>query len=64
MPFHFGQVFETKEGRQAIVLHIRNDGQEGLLRFVDTRAEEWLSWDDFQKEGKWHSRGGESLAII
>ena len=36
MPFHFGQVFETDDGRQAIVLHIRNDGHEGLVRFVDT----------------------------
>jgi hypothetical protein len=53
MPFHFGQVFETDDGRQAIVLHIRNDGREGLVRFVDTRIEDWLTWDDFQKDGKW-----------
>jgi hypothetical protein len=58
MAFHFGQVFETDDGRQAIVLHIRNDGQEGLVRFVDTRAEEWLRWDDFQKDGKWCWKGG------
>ena len=58
MPFHFGQVFETDDGRQAIVLHIRNDGQEGLLRFVDTRVEEWLRFDDFQKDGKWRWKGG------
>ncbi len=50
MPFHFGQVFETDDGRQAIVLHIRNGGREALLRYV---VEEWLTWDDFQKDGKW-----------
>jgi hypothetical protein len=58
MPFHFGQVFGTDDGRQAIVLHIRNDGQEGLVRFVDTRVEEWLRWDDFQKDEKWRWKGG------
>ncbi len=57
VPFHFGQVFETEDGRQAIVLHIRNDGQEALLRYVDTREEEWLLWADFQKDGKWRWRG-------
>ena len=59
MPFSFGQVYETKEGRQAVVLRTRSDGQEGLLRFVDTRIEEWLRWDDFQKDGNWHWIGGE-----
>ena len=58
MLFHFGQVFETDDGRQAFVLHIRDDGQEGLLRYVDTRVEEWLRWDDFQKDGKWRWKGG------
>jgi hypothetical protein len=57
MPFHFGQVFESNDGRQAIVLHIRNDGREALLRYVDTRVEEWRLWDDFQKDGKWRWRG-------
>jgi len=59
MPFSAGQVYETKEGRQAIVLHTRSDGQEGLLRFVDTRIEECLLWEDFRNEGKWHRNVGE-----
>jgi len=59
MPFSVGQVYETDEGRQAIVLHTRSDGQEGLLRFVDTRVEEWFLWDDLRKEGKWHRNVGE-----
>ena len=59
MSFSVGQVYYTQEGRQAIVLHTRSDGQEGLLRFVDTRVEEWLLWDDFRNEGKWHRPVGE-----
>jgi hypothetical protein len=59
MPFSVGQVYYTKEGRQAVVLHSRSDGQEGSLRFVDTRVEEWLLWDDFRKEGKWDRLDGE-----
>jgi hypothetical protein len=62
MPFSVGQVYESTEHsqiRQAIVLHTRNDGQEALLRYVDTRIEEWVLWDDFQKEGKWHRNVGE-----
>ncbi len=57
MQFHFGQVFEcTEDGqrRQAIVLHVRNDGQEAFLRYVDTRVERWVEWSEFQKSGKWH----------
>ncbi len=44
MPFRYGQVFERiYQGRnqQVIVLTARRDGQEALLRYVDTRAEEW-----------------------
>ncbi len=50
MPFRFGQVFECTENgqtRQAIVLRIRREGQEGLLRFIDTRVEEWVQVTDF-----------------
>jgi hypothetical protein len=56
MPFSAGQVYECKEDgrhRQAIVLHSRSEGREGLLRYVDTRVEEWVTWDEFQQGAKW-----------
>jgi hypothetical protein len=56
MPFRFGQVYECTEdarNRQAIVLRTRSEGQEGLLRYVDTRGEEWVTWDEFQHAAKW-----------
>lgn len=45
MSFSVGQVYECIEGgrnRQAIVLQTRGEGREGLLRYVDTRGEEWI----------------------
>ena len=62
MPFSVGQVYECIEDgrdRQAIILHARNDGQEGLLRYVDTRIEEWVLWAEFEQAGKWHRHTGE-----
>jgi hypothetical protein len=62
MPFSAGQVYECIEDgrdRQAIVLHTRSDGQEGLLRFVDTRIEDWVHWAEFEQAGKWHPHGSE-----
>jgi hypothetical protein len=56
MSFRFGQVYEcTEDGRerQAIVLRIKGDGEEGLLRYVDTRVEEWVAWDEFKQAAKW-----------
>lgn len=56
MPFHFGQVLECVEDgrrRQAIVLQTREDGQEALLRYVDTRVEEWVRWPDLIEAGQW-----------
>ena len=57
-PYPLGWL-RTSFQRTQIVLHTRNDGQEALLRYVDTRIEEWVLWDDFQKEGKWHRNVGE-----
>jgi hypothetical protein len=57
MPFRIGQVYECTEGRshrQAIVLQTRNDGQEALMRYVDTRVEEWLNWPEFYEARKWY----------
>ncbi len=56
MPFHFGQVlecFEDGRRRQAIVLQTREDGQEALLRHVDTRVEEWVRGPDLIEAGQW-----------
>lgn len=44
MHFRFGQFYEcTEHGRtrQVMVLHTRDDGEEALLRHIDTRVEEW-----------------------
>ena len=57
MCFSFGQVYAcTEDGRdrQAIVLQTRNDDKEGLLRYIDTRIEEWVLWAEFEQAGKWH----------
>ncbi len=56
MSFRLGQVYEcTEDGRerQAIVLRTKGDGEEGLLRYVDTRVEEWVAWDEFKQAAKW-----------
>jgi hypothetical protein len=55
MAFRFGQFYECTEDsrtRQLMVLHTRNDGEEALLRYTDTRAEEWAKWCEFDK-AKW-----------
>jgi hypothetical protein len=55
MPFRFGQFYECTEdsrARQLMVLHARNDGEEALLRYIDTRTEEWTTWSEFDKT-KW-----------
>jgi hypothetical protein len=57
VPFSVGQVYEcTEDGRnrQAIVLQTRGEGREGLLRYVDTRGEEWVLWNEFEQADKWH----------
>jgi hypothetical protein len=56
MPFEFGQVYECEEDgrtRQVMVLTARNGGEEGLLRYIDTRVEEWTKWSEFDRQ-KWH----------
>lgn len=61
MPFRYGQVFERifdGRSRQATVLKTRLEGKEALLRYVDTRAEEWTGWSDFNPD-EWRWTGGE-----
>ncbi len=56
MSFRLEQVYEcTEDGhkRQAIVLRTKGDGEEGLLRYVATRVEEWVPWDEFKQAAKW-----------
>jgi hypothetical protein len=35
-------------------LQTRSEGREGLLRYVDTRGEEWVLWSEFEQADKWH----------
>jgi hypothetical protein len=42
-----------------MVLHTRNDGEEALLRYIDTRVEEWTKWSEFDKI-KWLRSHGET----
>jgi hypothetical protein len=28
----------------------RNNGEEALLRYIDTRVEEWTKWSEFDRE--------------
>jgi hypothetical protein len=54
MRFGLGQVFECSEdGRQAIVTQVRNEGREGLLRFIEIGTEEWFLWVELHQAGKW-----------
>jgi hypothetical protein len=59
--FRIGQVFECTENfqtRQAIVLRTFANGQRALIRYVDTRLEEWINWSEFDHE-KWRWAAGE-----
>ena len=61
MTFHFGEFYEcTEDGRtrQVMVLHARDNGEEALLRYIDTRVEEWTKWSEFDRE-KWRPATGE-----
>jgi hypothetical protein len=61
MPFRYGQVFERinqGRNRHAVVLTTRQDGREALLRYVDTRVEEWTEWSNFDTE-EWRWTGSE-----
>ena len=43
MRFKIGQAYECIDnGRKAVVAQTREDGREGLLRFLDTGAEEMV----------------------
>jgi hypothetical protein len=61
MTFSFGQFYECSEdgrSRQVMVLHARNDGEEALLRYIDTRVEQWTKWSEFDTT-KWQRPTGE-----
>jgi hypothetical protein len=59
MRFAVGQAFECNtDARREVVAQIRNDGREGLLRFLDDGHEEWLLWVEFHQAGKWRQIGG------
>jgi len=58
MRFELGQVYECVDnGKQAIVVQVRSEGREGLLRFADSSAEEWFISADFHQTGKWRLLG-------
>jgi len=53
MRFNDGEVYKcTTDGRTAIVVGVREDGREGLLRFTDAGSEEWFLWFDLHQAGK------------
>jgi hypothetical protein len=58
--FETGKFFQsvTAPGRRALVSKVRNDGCEGLIRFLDEtdqpfRDEEWIIANVFLADGKW-----------
>jgi hypothetical protein len=54
MRFEVGQAYECiEDGGSAVVARIRNDGREGLLRFLETGTEEWIVWVELHQGGKW-----------
>jgi len=54
MRFAVGQAFESiADGRQAVVVQIRDDGHAGLLRFLDTGREQWVLWAQFLNSERW-----------
>ncbi len=54
MRFKHGQVYESVDGGgQAIVIQARGGGRAGLLRFMDTGAEEWRVWSELNRDGEW-----------
>ena len=61
MPFRYGQVSERivqGRNRHAVVLTTRRDGEQALLRYVDTRVEEWTDWSKFDVD-EWRWTGSE-----
>jgi len=55
MRLHRGQIFEnTLLKREAMVVEIQNGGQMGLLRFIDTNEDEWVSSDEIDADAEWH----------
>lgn len=55
MRFSVGQAYECQtNGRKAVVAEIRNDGREGLLRFLDDGHEEWFLRAGLHQAGLWH----------
>lgn len=61
MTFRFGQFYECSEDgrtRQVMVLHASDNGEEALLRYIDTRVEEWTKWSEFDTT-KWRRASSE-----
>jgi hypothetical protein len=60
MRFAVGQVYASVDGNNhAIVVQIRSDGREGLLR-VNGGREEWFLSAEFLLPGKWRLVGPSS----
>ena len=59
MRLHRGQIFEnTLLKREAMVIEIQNGGQMGLLRFIDTNEDEWVSSEEIDADDEWHLKTG------
>ena len=57
MRFQLGQVYESHDGRRAVVVRARGGGRAGLLRFSDSDFEEWCVWSTL--EGQWRLKAVE-----
>ena len=54
MRFAVGQAFERiVDGRQVVIVEIRDDGRAGLIRFVDNGHEQWALWAQFHNGEQW-----------
>ena len=56
MRFYLGETYETDFGggtRQALVVILKAQGTEAILRFFDTQDEFSARWVELQCAGKW-----------
>jgi hypothetical protein len=56
MRFKRGQVLESVDGGQAVVVRARGGGRAGLLHFTDSDTEEWRVWSTL--DGEWYLKDG------
>jgi hypothetical protein len=62
MSFAVEQIFESSDGRTAVVMAVRSSGREGLLLFTDSGHEQWFPWNQLHQSRKWKQKvvGGDA----